>query len=225
MNNDRAKKINMALGIFCIALSLYNFYQLIPGLKWLFRGDDSLFLYFRVISLFISYVLLFVFGVQLVVQKFKPAYITGLSFSVLLILSNLAFLALLVSVNNLRLITGSLLRTVFFIFPFALLAYLLTYYKKNMPDLSAPGTEQSAVAAGSETGITMETAGAILSRQYLQRMLIGILIAAAGILITGITYSIASSSSRGGTYTVAWGAMIVGAFEFFRGLFGWIKNR
>ena len=39
-----------------------------------------------------------------------------------------------------------------------------------------------------------------------------------GIVITAITYSMASSGSGGGTYFVAWGAVIFGALQFFRGL-------
>ena len=222
MNNDRVRKINMVLGIFCMALSLYSLYSLMPGLKWLLRGGDYLFIYFRIISLFIGYLLLFVFGLLLVVEKYMPAYKMGFIFAVLMILSNLLFM---VFVSNLAQITGSLKGFLYFILPFAILMYLLAYYKKNIPVSPVPETEQSSAEPGSEAGMTMETARAILSRQYLTRMLIGILIAVAGILITGITYSIASSTVSGGTYTVAWGAMIVGAFEFFRGLFGWVKIR
>jgi hypothetical protein len=35
-----------------------------------------------------------------------------------------------------------------------------------------------------------------------------------------MTYGAASSGEGGGTYVVAWGAIIFGALEFFAGLFG-----
>jgi hypothetical protein len=46
-------------------------------------------------------------------------------------------------------------------------------------------------------------------------MAIGGVICLVGILITAVTYS---ASSGGGTYVVAWGAIIFGAIRFFKGL-------
>lgn len=43
----------------------------------------------------------------------------------------------------------------------------------------------------------------------------GIFIFAAGLIITYLTYSLAAN---GGTYVVAWGAIVFGAVRFFRGL-------
>ena len=39
-----------------------------------------------------------------------------------------------------------------------------------------------------------------------------------GILITVVTYSMASSSGGGGTYLIAWGPMLVGGIRFFKAL-------
>jgi hypothetical protein len=49
-------------------------------------------------------------------------------------------------------------------------------------------------------------------------VLVGALVCVAGIIITVVTYSAAAHSSSGGTYVVAWGAIIFGAIQFFRGL-------
>ncbi|MGO4884404.1 MAG: hypothetical protein ACLP59_26820 [Bryobacteraceae bacterium] len=38
-----------------------------------------------------------------------------------------------------------------------------------------------------------------------------------GLLITGITYS--SASSGGGTYFICWGPMLFGGWQFLKGLF------
>jgi hypothetical protein len=46
-------------------------------------------------------------------------------------------------------------------------------------------------------------------------MLQGVLWCVGGILVTAITYMIAS---RGGVYVVTWGAVLFGAIQFFRGL-------
>jgi hypothetical protein len=49
-----------------------------------------------------------------------------------------------------------------------------------------------------------------------RNMLVGGLVCIGGILVTVLTYSIASSA--GGSYFVAWGAIVFGAIQFFRGL-------
>jgi hypothetical protein len=50
---------------------------------------------------------------------------------------------------------------------------------------------------------------------------IGLLWCIGGILVTAITYSMASG---GGTYFVAWGAVVFGAFQAIRGLFFAMKQ-
>jgi len=62
-----------------------------------------------------------------------------------------------------------------------------------------------------------------LASKYLKHVGFGALWLIGGSLFTAITYSAASSG--GGTYVVAYGAIIVGAVEFFWGLFGYLKHR
>jgi hypothetical protein len=52
-----------------------------------------------------------------------------------------------------------------------------------------------------------------------KRMFSGALWCVGGILVTLITYFSAASSPSGGTYIVAWGAIVFGALQFFQGLF------
>ena len=53
-----------------------------------------------------------------------------------------------------------------------------------------------------------------------KKMLHGAFWCIGGILVTAITYMAAASGSGGGSYIVAWGAIIFGALQFFRGLPG-----
>jgi hypothetical protein len=48
-------------------------------------------------------------------------------------------------------------------------------------------------------------------------MLRGGIVCVAGIVVTGATY-LAASGPRGGTYVVAWGAILFGGLRFVRGL-------
>jgi len=52
-----------------------------------------------------------------------------------------------------------------------------------------------------------------------RQMLYGGIVCVAGIVITGVTY-LAASGPGGGTYLVAWGAILFGGLRFFRGLTG-----
>lgn len=78
-----------------------------------------------------------------------------------------------------------------------------------------------------ENGLRAEDADVVianLQNQYKQEkreagnknMLYGALWCVGGLLVTILTYSAASD---GGTYVVAWGAVIFGAIQFFKGLF------
>jgi hypothetical protein len=49
-------------------------------------------------------------------------------------------------------------------------------------------------------------------------MLIGGGVCVIGLIVTIGSFSTASSSPSGGTYVIAWGAIIFGAIQFFRGL-------
>jgi hypothetical protein len=53
----------------------------------------------------------------------------------------------------------------------------------------------------------------------IRNMVVGGIWCVGGILVTVITYSAAASSPTGGRYFVAWGAIIFGAIQFFKGLF------
>ena len=62
-----------------------------------------------------------------------------------------------------------------------------------------------------------------LASKYLKHIGFGALWFIGGGLFTAITYGAASSG--GGTYVVAYGAIIAGAIEFCWGLFGYLKHR
>jgi hypothetical protein len=61
---------------------------------------------------------------------------------------------------------------------------------------------------------------AALAGQYARRMLYGVLWAVGGTIVTVASYEAASA---GGTYIIAWGAILFGIIDFLRGLFGWLK--
>ena len=58
----------------------------------------------------------------------------------------------------------------------------------------------------------------VLKEAGRKNMLFGALWCIGGTLVTLITYSAASANPGGGSYVVAWGAIIFGAVQFFRGL-------
>src|SRR6185295_15854679 len=51
-----------------------------------------------------------------------------------------------------------------------------------------------------------------------KNMIVGALWCGGGLLVTFLTYGAATSDPNGGTYVVAWGAIVFGAIQFFRGL-------
>lgn len=61
-----------------------------------------------------------------------------------------------------------------------------------------------------------------LANKHLRQMIFGVLWAVGGTLVTVFTYQAASS---GGYYFIAWGAIIFGIVDIFRGLFGWLKYK
>ena len=63
----------------------------------------------------------------------------------------------------------------------------------------------------------------VLANKYARTMLYGVIWAVGGTIVTMATYSAASKG--GGTYVVAWGAILFGIFDFFKGLFGWLKYK
>ena len=58
-----------------------------------------------------------------------------------------------------------------------------------------------------------------------RNMLIGGLWCIGGTVVTVLTYQAAANNPGGGSYVVAWGAIIFGAFQFLRGVFQSIGNR
>jgi hypothetical protein len=77
-----------------------------------------------------------------------------------------------------------------------------------------------------DRGLDAQSAHTVISnltkgqREAAQRnMLIGALFCAGGTAVTVLTYQAAASSPGGGRYLLAWGAILFGAIQFFRGLF------
>jgi hypothetical protein len=79
-----------------------------------------------------------------------------------------------------------------------------------------------------DKGLDRETAGVVVSNLTRMRsqarrdgatknMIFGALWCVGGIVVTAVTYS---AAMNGGTYVVAWGAIVFGAIQFFRGLAG-----
>lgn len=60
----------------------------------------------------------------------------------------------------------------------------------------------------------------VLAGKYARHMICGFFWAVGGIVVTVLTINAASA---GGTYVVAWGAILFGVIDFLRGLFGWIR--
>src|SRR5262245_58110945 len=60
--------------------------------------------------------------------------------------------------------------------------------------------------------------------EAMRNMTVGGLWCVGGLVVTGITYGVASSGSGGGSYVVAWGAIIFGGIQFLRGLFQMLSS-
>ena len=58
-----------------------------------------------------------------------------------------------------------------------------------------------------------------------RNMLVGALWCVGGTVVTVVTYQAAANNPGGGSYLVAWGAIILGAFQFLRGVFQSIGAR
>lgn len=85
---------------------------------------------------------------------------------------------------------------------------------------------EEAIQILSENGLESNIAEKIINNLLLQvsdvkagavntRMLVGAIFFIGGIIVTVVTYS---NAIPGGTYIVAWGAILFGAIQFFRGL-------
>ena len=64
----------------------------------------------------------------------------------------------------------------------------------------------------------------VLASKYTKHMIYGLLWVVGGTVVS-VTTRGAASGPGGGTYVVAWGAIVVGIVSFCRGLFGWLKCR
>jgi hypothetical protein len=62
-----------------------------------------------------------------------------------------------------------------------------------------------------------------IAKRYFIRMIYGILWFFGGTFVTLVTYFLVTSISSGGTYIVAWGAILYGIITFIRGFYGWRK--
>jgi len=60
-----------------------------------------------------------------------------------------------------------------------------------------------------------------LKRHYLGRMISGAMWTAGGLGVTIYSYLTAAKAPSGGTYILAWGAVIFGIYNFARGFLGW----
>ena len=65
----------------------------------------------------------------------------------------------------------------------------------------------------------------LMAKKYKRHMVSGILWFVGGIIVTIATLAAAASKQEGGTYLVAWGAIIFGLIDFFVGLSGWLKYK
>lgn len=74
-------------------------------------------------------------------------------------------------------------------------------------------------------GTVQAAKGGSAPRAGLRDMCVGAAWAVGGIVVTAITYARAASSSGGGHYFVAWGAILFGALQFFRGLVALVGSR
>ena len=93
--------------------------------------------------------------------------------------------------------------------------------------LGLPGAQIEKLLV--QKGLDEKTAAAVVNNLYQLRsdavrkagqrdMVIGGLICVIGLVVTIGSYGAAASSPTGGSYVIAWGAVIFGAIQFFRGL-------
>ncbi|MEI9946351.1 MAG: hypothetical protein WDN26_19285 [Chitinophagaceae bacterium] len=99
-------------------------------------------------------------------------------------------------------------------------AGLLITQKKQVDEVRNALMQKGLDAQGATVVIT-ELQAAVAKQRKIQAkkdMMYGGGVCILGIVITAVTYSIASSGSGGGTYFVSWGAILFGAIQFFRGV-------
>jgi len=72
---------------------------------------------------------------------------------------------------------------------------------------------------------TTPGASQVAASNGVRNMLFGLLWFTGGALVTGVTFANASSKSDGGTFIVAWGAIVTGLIQFVVGFFQWLLHR
>jgi hypothetical protein len=96
-----------------------------------------------------------------------------------------------------------------------------------MKELRKQGIAETAatrlITEAEEADTEVEAAPDPLVLKYERHMVCGILWAVGGTIATVEGYRFAASSPGGGKYIVFWGAIVFGAVDFFRGLFGVIR--
>ncbi len=107
----------------------------------------------------------------------------------------------------------------------AFVSYVLEQLKNRVP-------ETTIVNSLAEKGVEYHVAeefvakcrdayGSARRKAGMKDMLIGGLWCVGGGIVTALTYSMASS---GGRYVIAWGAIVFGAVQFFRGLYRTVRG-
>jgi hypothetical protein len=86
---------------------------------------------------------------------------------------------------------------------------------KIRESLVEKGLDQDAAAAVVRNLKQMRSKASAAAGQ--QNMIYGALWCVGGLIVTAVTYN-AAAATGGGKYVVAWGAIVFGAIQFFRGL-------
>jgi hypothetical protein len=94
--------------------------------------------------------------------------------------------------------------------------------KRGMPPESARQLVGEASAALDAYRKSPEGRQA-MAKRYRGRMVRGLLWAVGGLVVTAITYAMASD--KGGSYYIFWGAVLFGAIDFFAGFVGWLRHQ
>jgi hypothetical protein len=66
---------------------------------------------------------------------------------------------------------------------------------------------------------TRAARGQVMREAGMKNMFIGGIVCVIGLVITVASYSAAANNPGGGSYVIAWGAVVFGAIQFFRGIF------
>jgi hypothetical protein len=77
---------------------------------------------------------------------------------------------------------------------------------------------QQATSNGTAvSAVTKANVNLAIRKRALRQIAVGFGILVVGVIVTAVTYHIASNSQSGGTYLVLWGPMAIGALTIFRG--------